>query len=125
MSTWTLRKSFRFEAAHHLPHHDGRCARRHGHSWVGWVEVRGDRLQREGSKAGMLIDYGDLAAAVDPLVDAFLDHWDLNESTGLENPTSEALAQWMFARLAPVLPRLVAVEVEETCTSSCRYERGA
>jgi 6-pyruvoyltetrahydropterin/6-carboxytetrahydropterin synthase len=118
---WTLRKQFRFEAAHHLPQHDGKCARVHGHSWVGWLEVQGDHLDTDGPKAGMVLDYADLADAVDPLVETVLDHWDLNATTGLLNPTSEALAEWIFLHVKPWLPALVAVEIEETCTASCRY----
>jgi 6-pyruvoyltetrahydropterin/6-carboxytetrahydropterin synthase len=118
---WTLRKQFRFEAAHHLPQHDGPCARPHGHSWVGWLEVRGETLQTEGPKAGMLIDYGDLADALAPVLAHTLDHWDLNATTGLEHPTSEELARWLFDQLWPVVPGLIAVEIEETRTVSCRY----
>lgn len=69
----------------------------------------------------MLMDYGDISKVVQPLVEEHLDHWHLNESTGLENPTSEEVARWVFRRLAKVLPRLSAVIVEETCTSSCEY----
>lgn len=120
---WTLSKTFRFEAAHHLPAHDGKCRRVHGHSWVGLVEVRGLELVQDGPKAGMVIDYGDLSDAVDPIVDHYLDHYDLNESTGLPNPTSEAIARWLFKRLELLLPGLSAVTIRETCTSECRYAR--
>lgn len=121
---FTLSKSFRFEASHQLPAHDGKCARLHGHSWIGRVYVRGSELQASGPKAGMLLDFGDLKAIVNPLVDAYLDHHHLNDTTGLENPTSEELARWIYQRLKPQLPELVAIEIEETCTSSCRYEPG-
>lgn len=118
---WVLTKAFRFEAAHHLPAHDGKCARVHGHSWVGEIEVRGDSLITEGPKRGMVIDYGDLAAAVQGIVENWLDHHDLNRTTGLRDPTSEALAQWVYDRLRPVLRGLVAVTIHETCTARCRY----
>ena len=51
-----------------------------------------------------------------------LDHYYLNEIDGLENPTSEVLARWIWERLLTALPELAAVEVMETCTSGCRYE---
>ena len=51
-----------------------------------------------------------------------LDHHLLNEVDGLENPTSEVLAGWIWNRLKPVLPLLSSVTVHETCTSTCRYE---
>jgi 6-pyruvoyltetrahydropterin/6-carboxytetrahydropterin synthase len=119
---WTLRKTFRFEAAHRLPQHDGKCARLHGHSWVADIEVRGDRLHAGGSQAGMVLDYGDLSAIARPLIDGYLDHYDLNVTTGLTNPTSEELARWIYDRLLPYLPLLSAVTIHETCTSECRYD---
>ncbi len=64
-----LSKEFRFEASHVLPKHKGKCSRLHGHSWVLRVEVDG-RLDRD---SGFVMDYGDISAAVKPLVDA-LDH---------------------------------------------------
>jgi 6-pyruvoyltetrahydropterin/6-carboxytetrahydropterin synthase len=52
----------------------------------------------------------------------FLDHYYLNETTGLENPTSEAIAKWVFEQLEEAaLPGLHAVEIQETCTSGARY----
>jgi 6-pyruvoyltetrahydropterin/6-carboxytetrahydropterin synthase len=118
---WTLSKTFRFEAAHHLPAHDGKCRRVHGHSWVGVIEVQGDTLHTSGPKAGMVVDFYDLNAAVEPIVEAYLDHHDLNIMTDLENPTSEAIARWLFNRLVVTVPQLSAVTIRETCTSECRY----
>ena len=119
---FTLSKDFRFEASHQLHAHDGKCARLHGHSWVGRVVVAGPDLVTEGPKTGMLLDYADLKAAVQPLLDQYLDHWHLNDTLALAAPTSEAVACWLYERLRAVLPTLVAVEIEETCTSRCRYE---
>ncbi len=116
-----LEKTFRFEASHQLPKHDGKCARLHGHSWIGKVVVEGPELLEGGPKSGMLIDYGDLSNLLKPLVEGSLDHWHLNESTGLENPTSEELARWIYYRLKNLLPNLVAVRIDETCTSSAEY----
>ena len=50
-----------------------------------------------------------------------LDHRYLNEIEGLENPTSEILAVWIWDRLVSVLPHLSFVRVHETCTSGCVY----
>lgn len=122
MEEWLIYKEFRFEAAHRLPHHDGKCSRLHGHSWVGRVYVKGNQLIEEGSKQGMIMDYGDIKTYLKPLLDNFLDHYYLNETTGLENPTSEAIAKWVFERLEEAgLPGLYAVEIQETCTSGTRY----
>ena len=67
------------------------------------------------------MDFADLEAAFKPLYDQ-LDHHYLNEIEGLENPTSENLARWIWERLAPALPGLCKVVVRETCTSGCVYE---
>jgi 6-pyruvoyltetrahydropterin/6-carboxytetrahydropterin synthase len=66
------------------------------------------------------MDYADLKAAFAPLYDQ-LDHRYLNEVPGLENPTSEQLARWIWERLAPRLPLLSKVVVNETCTTACEY----
>lgn len=116
-----LKKRFKFEASHQLPNHDGKCARLHGHSWVMVIWVEGDRLITEGCKQGMVIDFGDISKVVKPLVNDYLDHYHLNDSTGLINPTSESIAVWVYKRLKPSLDYLYAVEIQETCTSSCIY----
>jgi 6-pyruvoyltetrahydropterin/6-carboxytetrahydropterin synthase len=116
-----LSKTFRFEAAHDLPTFPPghKCHRLHGHSFVFDVIVEGDVDESR----GYLIDYGDIKAAVNPLVDR-LDHFYLNDIDGLENPTSEVLSRWLFDHIKPKLPLLVAIVVHETCTSTCEY-RGA
>ena len=113
-----LVKDFRFEAAHWLPNapEGHKCRRMHGHSFRGEVAVRGEVDPR----SGWLIDFADLKRAVDPLV-AQLDHYVLNEVDGLSNPTSELLAVWLWDRLAPHVPLLYRVTVEETCSSRCHY----
>jgi 6-pyruvoyltetrahydropterin/6-carboxytetrahydropterin synthase len=72
----------------------------------------------------MVMDYGDIKKSIQPLLDDYLDHYYLNESTGLENPTSEAIAKWIFEKLeASGLLGLYAVEIRETCTSECTYKK--
>lgn len=119
---YTLKKEFRFEAAHKLPAHDGKCRNLHGHSWIGRVIVKGTELHLTGSKAGMLVDFADLSKIVKPVVEEFLDHHYLNETLQMENPTSERIAHWLFERFNMQIGNLAAVEIEETCTSSCCYE---
>ncbi|PSF35562.1 6-carboxytetrahydropterin synthase QueD [Aphanothece hegewaldii CCALA 016] len=124
MQEWIIYKEFRFEAAHKLPHHEGKCRRLHGHSWVGRIYVKGNELMTEGSQQGMIIDYGEIKKYIEPLLDQFLDHYYLNETTGLENPTSELLAKWIYEQLESAkLPGLYAVEIHETCTSGCMYRK--
>jgi 6-pyruvoyltetrahydropterin/6-carboxytetrahydropterin synthase len=111
-------KRFSFEAAHRLPNVPGdhKCARLHGHSFRVEVRVEGD----PDPHTGWVMDFADVKKAYAPIHDA-LDHRYLNDIEGLENPTSEAVARWIWERLEPVLPGLSAVELRETCTSGCTY----
>lgn len=118
---YKLTKKFRFEASHQLLNHDGKCRRLHGHSWIGRVILEGPDLILTGAKDGMLIDYGDVKEVLRPFVEEYLDHHHLNLSTPLGNPTSEELSKWIYGMLKPHLPLLVAVRIDETCTSSCEY----
>jgi 6-pyruvoyltetrahydropterin/6-carboxytetrahydropterin synthase len=68
------------------------------------------------------MDYADISALVSPLVERYLDHHYLNDTLGIENPTSEEIARWIYYQLAPKLSGLVAVQVDETCTSCCTFE---
>jgi 6-pyruvoyltetrahydropterin/6-carboxytetrahydropterin synthase len=111
-------KDFTLEAAHRLPNVPAvhKCARLHGHSFRVRLEVSGE----PGAESGWVMDFGDIKAAFQPLYEQ-LDHHYLNDIPGLENPTSERLAIWIWERLKPALPQLSAVIVHETCTSGCRY----
>ncbi|WHT20537.1 6-carboxytetrahydropterin synthase QueD [Crossiella sp. CA-258035] len=111
-------REFTFEAAHRLPNvpEGHKCARLHGHSYRVIVHVEAP----VNPQAGWVMDFGDVKAAFKPL-EAELDHHYLNEVGGLENPTSENLAVWIWDRLYPALPALSAVTVRETCTSGCTY----
>jgi 6-pyruvoyltetrahydropterin/6-carboxytetrahydropterin synthase len=113
-----LFKDFSFEAAHLLPHvpEGHKCARLHGHSFQVRVTVSGP----VGTRTGWVMDFADLKAACAPVIDA-LDHRYLNEIEGLENPTSEVIAIWLWDRIATRVPRLSAIEVRETCTTGCVY----
>lgn len=121
---WTIEKEFRFEASHQLPHHDGKCRRLHGHSWKGRLICRSNSLQNSGPQRGMVIDFARLSEVVQPLVTEYLDHWHLNESLQMENPTAEEIARWIYNRVKAKLPELTSVVIEETCTSRCEYQGG-
>src|SRR4051812_995808 len=94
-------KEFTVEAAHKLPNvPDGhKCGRLHGHSFRIEVHVSG----AVGPVTGWVIDFADIKAAFAPL-EKMLDHNYLNDLPGLENPTSEILAMWIWDRLSPALP---------------------
>jgi 6-pyruvoyltetrahydropterin/6-carboxytetrahydropterin synthase len=111
-------KEFTFEAAHRLPHvaEGHKCGRLHGHSFRTRLYVQGP----VGERSGWVMDFADVKAAFRPLYDR-LDHNYLNEIDGLENPTSEVIARWIWRRLRPSLPQLSRVEIFETCTSGCVY----
>jgi 6-pyruvoyltetrahydropterin/6-carboxytetrahydropterin synthase len=111
-------KEFTFEAAHRLPNvaEGHKCARLHGHSFRVEIHVSGEI----DPQAGWVMDFGDIKSAFKPLYDQ-LDHYYLNEIEGLENPTSENLARWIWIRLKPNLPGLSKIIVRETCTSGCVY----
>ena len=113
-----LIKSFQFEAAHRLPNvpRTHKCHRLHGHSFKVEVMVAGPC----DPKMGWLIDYADVSDAFQPIWKK-LDHRYLNEIRGLENPTSENVARWIWKRLKPRLPELSRLEFSETCTSGCVY----
>jgi 6-pyruvoyltetrahydropterin/6-carboxytetrahydropterin synthase len=109
-----IRKQFRFEAAHVLPHHPGKCGRLHGHSYRLDVAVAGP-LQTQGPAQGMVVDFDALSALVKPLVIERLDHASLNDV--LPNPTAEHIALWIWRELAPQLPELDEIVVWETATA--------
>ena len=117
-----LFKDFTFEAAHRLPHvaDTHKCARLHGHSFRVRLHVTGEL----DPSLGWVMDFGELSRAFAPLREQ-LDHRYLNEVEGLENPTSEVIAVWIWDRLKPSVPELSAVTVRETCTSGCVYRGGA
>jgi 6-pyruvoyltetrahydropterin/6-carboxytetrahydropterin synthase len=118
MPAMDIFKSFTLEAAHRLPNVPAghKCARVHGHSFRVELHVSGE----VGADTGWVMDFGDIKAAFKPLYDQ-LDHHYLNDIDGLDNPTSENLAIWIWGKLQPALPGLSAVVVHETCTSGCRY----
>ena len=117
-TTTEIFREFTFESAHRLPNvPDGhKCARLHGHSYRVTVHVAGE----VGPESGWVMDFGAVKAAFKPLEER-LDHHYLNDIEGLENPTSEILARWIWDRLKPSLPSLAAITVRETCTSGCTY----
>jgi 6-pyruvoyltetrahydropterin/6-carboxytetrahydropterin synthase len=116
-----LVKEYRFEAAHRLPNvpPGHKCARLHGHSFRIELTVEG----AVDEKTGWFIDYGELDSLWQPLHDV-LDHNYMNEVPGLENPTSEILARFIWQKLRSSLPSLTRVTVFETCDARCEYEGG-
>jgi 6-pyruvoyltetrahydropterin/6-carboxytetrahydropterin synthase len=115
MEIW---KDFTFEAAHRLPNVPAghKCARLHGHSFRASIHVAGGI----GESTGWVMDFAEISAVLDPVIER-LDHRYLNEIPGLDNPTSEVIARWIWREIKPKLPMLNQVVVRETCTCGCVY----
>ena len=111
-------KKFSFEAAHRLPNvpEGHKCARLHGHSFEATLYVAGP----VDDHSGWVVDFADVKEAFRPFYNQ-LDHNYLNDIDGLDNPTSENIARWIWAQMKPVFPGLSKVAVRETCTAGCVY----
>lgn len=113
-----LSRDYHFEAAHRLPRVPAthKCSRVHGHSYHITITLSG----AVDSDLGWLVDFADVDRVIEPVL-ARIDHQLLNEIPGLENPTSELLAVWLWREIQPRLPGLTEVMVAETPTSRCVY----
>jgi 6-pyruvoyltetrahydropterin/6-carboxytetrahydropterin synthase len=111
-------KDFRFEAAHYLPNvpDSHQCRRMHGHSYRLRITIEG----QVGEQSGWVMDFGDIKNVVNPLIGT-LDHQCLNDIPGLENPTAENVAIFIWNKLKPLLNNLMEVRLHETEGSGCIY----
>lgn len=109
-----IKKTFRFEAAHTLPHSLGKCARPHGHSYRLDVTIRGP-VQTDGPARGMIEDFDALESIVEHEAIDALDHTSLNDT--IENPTCEHIVMWIWKRLQSKVKGLDELTLWETDTS--------
>ena len=111
-------KEFTFESAHRLPHvpEGHKCGRLHGHSFRVAIYLEGE----VNVNTGWIRDFSEIKQIFKPVYER-LDHNYLNDLPGLENPTSENLAVWIWDELKPLLPELSRIRIHETCTSGCEY----
>ncbi len=116
---WRAWRRFRFEAAHRLPHVPAGhpCGRMHGHGFEVILEAEAAAGEAAGEAAWARAEAA--ARAWRPLQEQ-LHHHCLNDF--LENPTSEMLAAWIWARLEPEAPGLARVRVHETEHSGCVFD---
>jgi 6-pyruvoyltetrahydropterin/6-carboxytetrahydropterin synthase len=116
-----ITQAFSFEAAHFLPNvaPTHRCRGMHGHSYRVELKLEGP----VDPATGFVVDFFAIEKAVEPLR-AELDHHCLNEIKGLENPTAENIAVWIFQRIKKPLPQLASVIVHETKDCYAEYDGG-
>lgn len=110
-----------FEAAHRLAKlpPDHKCHGLHGHHYIVRVFCTGP----VDPETGFVIDYGDIKAALDPLVKK-VDHSMLNDELDMEQPSTENLARWFWDGLADALGgKLERIEIRETDSNGCIYRR--
>ena len=117
MST-TIVKSISFESAHWLPNTpiNHKCHKMHGHSYICEIHVSGEVQKNH----GWICDFAEISEAFAPL-HALLDHQILNEIAGLENPTAENIAKWVWDKLYDNVKGLSTIVIHETPYSRCIY----
>lgn len=111
---YEIEKTYRFEASHSLPEHKGKCYHLNGHSYRVRVVLRSDGVQALGPAMGMVRDYADIDAVIEPLIEAHLDHKLLNTAIKGLYPTAENLARWLYHQARQKLPEMQRVGVSET-----------
>lgn len=116
--TTEIFREFTLEVARYLPMLKAShpCARMHGHTLHVRVHIAGE-IQAE---AGWIMDFNELDRSIAD-IKSVLDHRVLNEIAGLENPTTELLARWIWGQLKSALPGLCRIQIQENPTSGCNY----
>ena len=119
-------KTYSFEAAHHLPNHQGKCQNWHGHSYKVEVEVEGEPgPYSDRPDYGMVLDFDVLDAAMQPIL-ITLDHRDLNTIPEIRYPTAENIADyiagWLVRNLGNVVqPEVTRVRLWETAKAYAEW----
>lgn len=115
----TIFKTITFDSAHYLPnvHESHKCRQMHGHTYKLTVFIDGFPDQHN----GWVIDFAVLKKILEPII-AMIDHKVLNNVPGLENPTCELLAVWLWNNIKNEIPMLRRIELNETPTSGVIYE---
>ena len=121
VNAMTVYHGFSFESARRLPRLPDShiCSRLHGNTFLLRVAVNGPVRESE----GWVVDFADVAAKVDPVL-AEIDHQYLNDVPGLENPTTENIAVWLWDKLSNHLQGLSEIEIRENAVTGCVYRGG-
>lgn len=106
----TVTRTFRFEAAHQLPWHEGKCRHLHGHSYRLEVTVAGPV-----GPQGIVVDFADLRAVVEREVLERYDHRFLNDL--MDNPTAELIAHEIWKALEAAALAVARIRLWETADS--------
>lgn len=111
-------KKYFFDSAHFLPNvpADHKCRQMHGHTYKLIVFVSGSADNAE----GWIMDFAELKKEITPIID-IIDHKVLNEIKGLENPTCENIAKWLWVKIKEKIPALIRIELHETPTTGVIY----
>lgn len=109
-------RRLKFDAAHRISGHPGKCDRLHGHTYLVDVEVMGDRLDH----LGILVDFGTIKEVGEGILP---DHQYLNEVLPDVPSSAEGLSRYLYERFKSQIPQVVAVTVHEGPDSWCRYEQ--
>jgi 6-pyruvoyltetrahydropterin/6-carboxytetrahydropterin synthase len=118
---WILKKTVQFTGLHRLPENSGPSGAWHKHNFVCHALVAYNSIGNKGDSAGLSIDFCVIEEALNAIKDKYLHDKNLNDTTGLNNPSCEELSRWIFNKLKNYIPCLHSVELEESSTASCVY----
>ena len=120
---WCLEKDFSFEACHTLVEGMDKCSRTHGHSFKCTIGLESKILQTCNSNTDMVINFNTIKEILNPIIEYYLDHHNLNETLNMDNPTCERISQWIYKKLMTTKLNtfLVFVTISETTSSRCTY----
>lgn len=116
-------KEYRFEAAHRIADHPGKCRRMHGHNYRVRVKLDADRLD----ELGMVADFSLIKSALQEVAGRF-DHRVINDVAPFDElpSTAENLAVFCSEELAKRLDdsrvKVARVEIWENDSSAAIFE---
>ena len=112
-------KNFTFDSAHFLPNvpEGHKCKELHGHTYRLTVILESELVK----KLDWVVDFAEVKNVINPIIDS-IDHKLLNDIEGLQNPTCEIVAIWLWNKIKDELPQLTKIELSENASSGVIYE---